>query len=822
MTRPAKAESAVLEEYVEDAARQRLRLLGWQDDRRFAESGGKIIYSIDTNILKLFLDPVGVAVPHRDSGKDPRPGYTQIFRDDPPELSIALGRAIAEFILFQSGKRSPVLMLPPLEREVGRMFHAIVLNAHQEHHDAVNELRRLRENLNVFVDRVQSEPDDAGRVDFFIDAMPKLHEFLFGYSGPSAELARFPIFLEKSQLTDLDRFLSVSRGVDADVAENLHRPNTVRDWIDFSYLRGKWKERLGPLKSRRMARQNIETDCHVLARVELFNRTLKPHNVRVVHVTGDQAILQAASAYQPTVTGPSFAALYLRDPRSFLAEPSVLFTDHETTPRNSQELIDWLDVFLAEFTNNEAMSSTELLMFLGQKPEKRHSTIQQILERDPTAGRVFADRWKRFCGQITLDHILTVLNSRSSHAKQYLSILPNWMEKERHPEFREAAREFRREVRDLKEILDALESLVVERVMETWRDCFAAATSTGFSLLLFGSGNARPARGPLPITFAKFHAASDFFTKMLRGGHDDRYREMIEALEEEDDTGYLFYLAFGALFGAQGKWHVVHILADRALDIIKTESHGRVPEQISGREAYYLRAAARRLTARDHDDFDEAGVDLKHARDALERSRDNDPSHPITPLRFDAEQVALDLSRHLFNMFSKGIDEQDPAQEVFCPLQDRIGSLLGRVDKELPQISIRERVRRALLVNHLTCLIMGARTPLGAVRHVEIREQDRVVFNDLSRRMTDQDDAQIQQSYLHRTVLLAARTLFEPARSKAEFRARLAKLERHFDNDTIAENLVTTYDRCRFEFMRNFAMRTLGEGFRNERRSIRP
>ena len=119
----------VLEQHVEDAARLRLHLLGWESDQRFTASGGRIIYSIDTDILKLFLDPANLAAPHPDSGKEPRPGYTRIFRGDPPELSIALGRALGELIFFQLGERAPLLMLPPIKREVGGVFDAITLDA---------------------------------------------------------------------------------------------------------------------------------------------------------------------------------------------------------------------------------------------------------------------------------------------------------------------------------------------------------------------------------------------------------------------------------------------------------------------------------------------------------------------------------------------------------------------------------------------------------------------------------------------------------------------------------------------------------------------
>ena len=809
---------AVLDEYVEDAAWQRLHLLGWQRDRRFVESGGQIIYSIDTDILKLFLNPVRMAVPHPKSGRGPGPGYTQIFRHDPPELSIALGRTVAEFIFFRLGKRSSILMLPPLEREVGEMFQAVALDADREHRDAFDELDRLRVDVTAFVKRIQLISNREERLNLMINEMPRLHGFLFGYSGPSVELKRFAVLLEHSPLTDLDNFMSKPRRIDAGTVEHLRRElNSVRSWIEFSYLQGGWEDRVKPLKSRRMAAKNIEADCRALARVEQLNRILKSFNVRVVHVTGDRAIFKAAVGYRLDLDDSSFAECYLRSPRSFLAEPSVLFTEDSSDLRRAEEVIPWLDIFLANIIEGEEVSSVELLGFLEQTPQQRHGTVQRVLEHDPDAGIIFQNRWDDFCGPITLNHIRSTVEESSSHIEQYLSILSGWADGSAPKDsqsFRKAARELREETNSFERILDDLEGLVVERVLTTWRDCFAAATSTGFSLLRFGADGEPPARSSLPITFAKFQAASNFFSGMLRDGSSGRYREMIDALHDEDDTGYLFYLAFGALFGAQGKWRVARILADRALAIVETGSHEQHSGKINGREAYYLRAAAQRLTARHHDDFDKAENDLRKARDALKQSRADNLNHPITDLRFDAEQVAVDLSRLLFDLFEEKVDERDPWLESLGRLQMNIIELLGRVDRELREENAGERVRRALLVNYLMCVIARAMPPFGTFNSLEVRMSDRSIFNDLRERMTGQIGARIEQSYLHRAVLLAAGALLDPPETAAAFRSRRAELLDHFQESGITENLITTYDRRRFEFMRDFAMNFLGVRYR--------
>ena len=749
-----------------------------------------------------------MAVSRSAIGRRSRPGYTQIFRRDPEELSIALGRAITDFIFFRLGERSPILMLPPLEREVGAVFEAITTQADREHRDALAELDQLRENVTGFVERIQSESDDAGRLNLMLDEMPNLHKLLFGAHGPSAELARFAILLERSDLTDFARFLSQPHDVHADVVEHLRSLNTIPGAGSSSLIckaggkngsnarspNGSPGRTLRPI-AKRWRDWSSSTGFSIPPR---FGWCTSPATKR---------FSRRRPPISPQVRDQSFASLYLRHPRAFLAEPSVLFTESDVDSRRAKELIPWLDVFLARFTGATTPSSFELLGLLEQTPEDRRGSVQQVLHGDPDAGRVFEEEWKQFCGPITIDHVLSASSEDSSQIEQYLSILRGWAEglgRDDKRSFREAAEALEDRTKEFERILEALEEVVAERVMETWQDCFIAATSTGFSLLRFGSGTESPARSPLPITFATLKEASDFFSKMLHGGAGAGYREMIETvLRSEDDSGYLFYLAFGALFGAQGKWRIARILADRALGVVAELGLNRqAPGKVNGREAYYLRAAARRLTARAPDDFEKSQSDLQQARDALERSRAGKPEYPITPLRFEAEQAALDLSRHLFNMFSESASEREPSLDWAESLQEDIRGLLERIDCELPEPRTRERVRRALLVNSLTCVFLRAWSPSVTYHAVEVREHERLVFDELSGRIEGGEGVRFGQSYLHRAVLLTARTLFDPPESKGDLRKLRSELREHFEDGVITANLITTYDRRRFEFMR--------------------
>ena len=805
---------AALEAYVEDAASQRLYLLGWERDRWLIDDGWQIIYSIDTDIIKVFLDPVSEAVTGSVPGRSQRQGYTQIFRNDPQELTIALGRAISEFVFFRLEKRCPIVMLHPLEREVGNVFQAIAVDADKEHRDALNELSRIRENIGNFLERVSLQSTDEARLDAVIEAMPQLRNLLFGLSGPSAQLTRFSLLLERSALTDFERYLTTDDAIRSGVAEKLGRRDSIFDWIEFSHLQGLWEDRVGPLKSARISRKNIEADCQALARLEQLNKRLNPMKFQLVHVTGDRAILDAATQYHPKADGHSFAELYLRNPRSFLAEPSVLFTDEERESGMAKEVIPWLEVFLAKFTGNEGVTGRNLLAFLEQSPDERRDIVQDVLHQDPTAGVSFAKQWARFTGPITLDHVSSNHGEAATHHRQFMNILSDWTQRsgsDDRERLRAETRTVREQIGIFEQLLGDLEGLVVDRVVATWRDCFAAATSTGFSLVRFGAEGEMPPRSAVPIVFAKFKKASKFFSAMLGERRERDYRKMIRALEREDKTGYLFYLAFGALFGAQGKWRVAKILADRALETVGERTAADRPPPITGREAYYLRSMARRLTAHSMHDLDDAEIDLNRARAALQNCREEDSDHPITEVRFEAEQVALELSRYLFEEFVGEATDQVAEPGVLAGLQHRIQVLLGRVESEL-EGRHRERVRTALFVNSLMCLLLEMNTVSDTSSHLPGRDACRRVYEDLRRRMMRHGTARIEHSYLHRAVFLAARELFEPPETRAERRRRRSELADCFSTEAIETHLVAAYDRRRFEFLRDFAMNTLDPG----------
>ena len=822
----------LLDVYVEDAAHQRLRLMGWQRDKQFREDGGRIIYSVDTDILHLYLNPAEVSVSkpaeqrssqrsrHGDlrpaQHKGPHPGYAEIFSDDPQELSTALGKAIADFIFFQLSKVSPILLFPPLEREVGKLFHTITLRADREHRTAQREVEGIRNDIVQVVERIQSLTSEDEKLRALLERMPSFYQLFFHSTSPSAQLVRFATLLERSRLMDLENFVREPYLFDKQFVDRTYRRlSTVRSWIQYSHLKGVWEDRLSRTKSPTAAK-TMEADVHALARIEQLNSVLEKDGIRIIHITGDRAVTEAAGDF-PDNEPASFGDLYIRDPRAFLAEPSVLFTDDEPERGTEKEVIPWLDVFLANFTDDERDLSRRLSRFLEQTPSERRRAVEGVLQRDSDAAKIFQMQWQRFCGPIALEHVQASVANDPDYFETYISILSSSLTKDERStggEFLDATQSLRVEVTRFGSILDELDNLLMDRVLRTWEECFAAATSTGFSLLGLADGTGRPSRCALPIMFSKFKKASDFFSAMLYQQDYSQYRNMISALREEDTTEYLFYLAFAGLFGARGKWRVAHILSSRALRIANgLESR----TEISGREAYYLRGVARRMTARGLSDFDKSLIDLNEARRLLEESRAKVEDHPITQLRFDAEEVALELGRYLYTKYVKKDD--GGGEKSFCGrLREVVKDMLPRVDLELQNQGACDRVRRALQVNYLSLLILEASSDVAMFMKGSVSDRDKEILGELRKGMEATSGKRILESFLHRAVFLVAGTIVEPAGTIRQNDERRSELEVLLSDESIAGNSVTPYDRARYEDLRDCGRIALGEGRRRRER----
>jgi len=115
------SDTVALSVLLKAAARQRRYMQPWRGDRRFRAAGGTVLYAVDTDVVKLYTAPDQVAV-----ATERRPeGYAQVFPDDEPIRLEALGYGLAAHIFYRLAGKEPLLVLPPMEQEIRRVFKGV-------------------------------------------------------------------------------------------------------------------------------------------------------------------------------------------------------------------------------------------------------------------------------------------------------------------------------------------------------------------------------------------------------------------------------------------------------------------------------------------------------------------------------------------------------------------------------------------------------------------------------------------------------------------------------------------------------------------------
>ncbi|MBB4106022.1 hypothetical protein [Allorhizobium borbori] len=129
--------------------------------------------------------------------------------------------------------------------------------------------------------------------------------------------------------------------------------------------------------------------------------------------------------------------------------------------------------------------------------------------------------------------------------------------------------------------------------------------------------------------------------------------------------------------------------ASRLRDPIKTKD-GR--NNISGREAYFLRAVARRVRAREPSDFTRSGEWLDIAEKMLGADR-KVGAKTVPYIRFNCERLALSLARYYF---ARASDENDPHNLLANRIFDSASDLASRLEFSRGKITCEDEPSKTL------------------------------------------------------------------------------------------------------------------------------
>lgn len=738
------------------AARQRSLMQPWSEDRRYQAGGGQILYAVDTDVVILFGSPWTESIATKKRAK----GYAQVFPGDDKDLSIALGQALAEHLFFHLSRENfPLLLLPPMEEEVKGAFDWAADEARKEQVRAGGEHQALS---RAWINGLSKEKDPQEIMKSLADEAPALARLLVGRTGHVTELKRLRRLAREGRLMPLDFALEEGWIKDPTLQERLAPPSGLEERMEFRDMRENWFDLLRAAKRETISNTRIYADAQVLARLEWVNERLSGSNAKLLFITGDAALHKAARGVTRNKT-QNFAELYLRHPRAYLAEPGVLSPMVRQGGENVRTpFLDWLDVFLND-ARTEGHAEPEKMTV-----DELETCAASLL--NPNIARDFRGRWDEYTRHLVLSH----LEGENNAYQGALGKLQG----------------------SVDEILKQIGEKLSEKLEETWLDCFGTATEAGWGLLFHQSqkGEMRQ-RNPPILCSDNCTEAQDFVTQLVlsrpsgEGINQKTYKQALEALKEQDPSGYMYYLAYAALFAAEGRWRVTDILAKIALQIADT----RRPEWVSGREAAYFHAISVRHSARKAKELKEVGKYLDECDKRLAEERIKRPGLPGGEMRFNAERAALTLTYHLFHLFRK---ERVPAG--LPSLESLQADILAQLDKPYHEEKkfIRSYVERHLLTNLFTTALLRCHK----LKEPVDKESLRPAFKQFAASVEDDGEYHIQPSFLAKAVHLAAAYWLSKTPGGKEFAYQ--KLRLHLDDEYIRKNCVFPYDKARFEFLR--------------------
>jgi hypothetical protein len=121
-------EMGALARLIRAVAKQRRFMQPWIGDKRFAANGGTLLHAVDTDVITFYTAPEKNAV-----ASGAREGYAQIFPEDDASLAEAMSRALVTQLFYGIEGAHPLLVLPPMEKEVGAVFAGMTASADRLH-----------------------------------------------------------------------------------------------------------------------------------------------------------------------------------------------------------------------------------------------------------------------------------------------------------------------------------------------------------------------------------------------------------------------------------------------------------------------------------------------------------------------------------------------------------------------------------------------------------------------------------------------------------------------------------------------------------------
>jgi hypothetical protein len=662
-----------------DAALQWLFMRPRSDDLEAEGQGRRHIYAIDSNVVRFIGSPANYA--HSQRGTDGGRylvGFGHVFEDDDKDLSTSIARGLAAFLANGTlSTHAPILLIPPMHLEVEGMIHALI------EHEGDTENPEFRATLLDLVEKLSAEGLTAEDAEMLT---PQLQALIFENIGPASEARRMARLLVLGTLQPLATAKLPSAIVDivrpSGFASQLARfsYSEKRDgddgWISrLSRRSGGWREDL------------LVNDAEVLARLETWNEaladleraTVGKENWRVLYITSDHRLSAASDDYHSNWFDHSFDRAFLRHPRCFLAEDGVLDVHSTDSGLTARGLTEWFRMLIEP--TGEHRSGLELRTLREEWFERRNIPA-------PLRGML-----ARF-GSVDGDPAPKIKEEWSDFTRQTVALNPPVAF-----DLPTMSRQERDGASVLQKVKLALHDEIEARRLESLSQYMEAVVQLSFEAEYRAPSTMR-ARNVVPIYFERWPHAEDLIREVGNWGSEKfdkaEYDAGLARLSKEDPTGYAFYLAHAALFAGRGRWRNASIMAQRAREISERLNYDE-RGGANGREASYLEAFCIRHGAKTEPQLEGCAALINNAVAAFNRERENHrklhidaPGLDVASERFEAERLALDLTKFLFGRYAAGtlVTESDLSkfEEIAEKYWDLKKRLDGRIDS-LPTVT---------------------------------------------------------------------------------------------------------------------------------------
>jgi hypothetical protein len=646
-------------DYLRSAAELRLICRALRDIQDFQDKGGRVFYAVDSDIMKFYTSPTA------------NRKYANAFPSDPDTLE-TLAWVLAHYIFYELTPGSPLLLIPPHDSEIQRVYLAVARDAALYPFEIVDE--------RSVVDSIFKEHGSDGNGDVLAEELsrkaPNIVRFLYGRgTGPVAETQRFTGLVRRGRVRHIERYVETVAGGSRKLP--LPDRNSSKDFAEVRERQDNWYDELRGSKSLRRDRGLVTDDALVLATLQWINEKLKPDEKRLILISGDQAMHKAARACR-THDGQEFVARNVIDPRAFIAELYRGNVDGDA--RKGTDLIEWLDVFLSRYRPDTADYEKRLQEDILDKTDADGNELARSYIRvNPYLFGGLRYEWGKFVRLASVGRGIAGNDADNTQPLEKKVVAIKGELKERFGG-------------DIGKLLD-------HHIFETLKGFHIAYAQGGFSSLLPASFKERHypgARGIPVVRFGEYRVAQRYANRIIDtlkldvvAEDEGAARDMIQ----EDSSHYTCYLVYGLAFGAAGAWHSCRTMALQAVRVADA-----IPEidrgERSGSEASYLLAVAIRRTARTAKSLPKAREHLKEAR-----KRHAAGTHGAeVDLRYDAEEIATDVAAHHFRLLcAEYISPEVPSLEK-C--QDRLVALLERSQaQDEEEAMVRSRVQRQVITN---------------------------------------------------------------------------------------------------------------------------